>query len=436
MHSDVAISVKNLTKTYRLFDHPGDRIKQFLGLGIKQYHREFTALKDVSFDVKKGETVGIIGRNGSGKSTLLQVICGILKPTFGTATASGRISALLELGAGFNPEFTGRENVYFQGALLGLHKDEMDARYSDIAAFADIGDFIEQPVRIYSSGMYLRLAFAVAVNVDAEILVVDEALAVGDAGFRARCLRRIGELRTKGCTILFVSHSLDQIVSLCDRTLLLNRGSLLLVGQSKFAVDRFQQLLRTEPENYEFGNVKSGVSSTVRTDLHLLPSAPTDDHPHSANAIPYEQNGARIESVLLLDAGGQAVVQLCHAQSYQCVFRVNFMLDAANVRFAILLKTLEDIALGGAMSTPSIDKGIESVPRGSVIEVTYNFICRLNPGSYHVNLAVYGSEAGVEYALHGVRAALTFRVSAWPNCPLIGAVDFGFQAAHVFIENR
>ena len=225
MHSDSAISVKNLTKTDRLFGHPGDRIKQFLSAGLIPYHREFTAIKDVSFDIRKGETIGIIGSNGSGKSTLLQLICGILKPTSGTVQVNGRVSALLELGAGFNPEFTGRENVYFQGAVVGLPKEEMAARFDEIAAFAEIGDFIDQPVRTYSSGMFVRLAFATAVHVDADILVVDEALAVGDMAFQRKCFDRLGQLLAdKQRIVLLVSHDLRQVERFCTRAIFLQEG--------------------------------------------------------------------------------------------------------------------------------------------------------------------------------------------------------------------
>ena len=196
-NDDIAISVKNLTKTYRIFGHPGDRIKQALTLGRVRFHNEFTAVRDASFEVKKGEAVGIIGRNGSGKSTLLQLICGILKPTSGEVHVNGRISALLELGSGFNPEFTGRENIYFQGAVTGFSKQQVDERITDIIAFADIGEFIDQPVRTYSSGMYVRLAFAVIAHADAAILIVDEALAVGDAIFTQKCFRFLNEFRKR-----------------------------------------------------------------------------------------------------------------------------------------------------------------------------------------------------------------------------------------------
>lgn len=233
---DIAISVRNLGKTYRLFGHPGDRIKQFFSLGMKKFHNEFTALHDVSFDIKKGETVGIIGRNGSGKSTLLQLICGILKPTTGAVKVNGRISALLELGAGFNPEFTGRENVYFQGAVMGISKEEMDARFDEIAAFADIGEFIDQPVRTYSSGMFVRLAFATASRLDVDVVVLDEALAVGDIGFQARCFERINQLRDDGVTILLVSHSMQHILSHCDRAVLLDHGEIVVSSEDVSAI--------------------------------------------------------------------------------------------------------------------------------------------------------------------------------------------------------
>lgn len=227
---DTAISARNLTKTYRLFGHPGDRIKQFVSLGLKQYHREFTALNDVSFDIRKGETVGIIGRNGSGKSTLLQLICGILKPTSGKVRINGRVSALLELGAGFNPEFTGRENVHFQGALLGLAQAQIDERFDEIAAFADIGEFLDQPVRTYSSGMFVRLAFSVAAHVAPDILIVDEALSVGDNIFQHKCARRVRELVGEGTTLLLVSHDRNLVNATCDRCILLDKGCNTLDG--------------------------------------------------------------------------------------------------------------------------------------------------------------------------------------------------------------
>src|SRR5690348_2740583 len=219
---DFSIRVDRLSKRYEIYAQPAHRLKQMIlpraqramRRSARTYFKEFWALRDVSFDVRRGETVGIVGRNGSGKSTLLQMICGTLHPTAGRISVGGRIAALLELGAGFNPEFTGRENVYLNAAVIGLSREEIDARFDDIAAFADIGDFMEQPVKTYSSGMYVRLAFAVAINVDPEILVVDEALAVGDELFQRKCFARIDAIRSKGATILFVSHSANAVVEL------------------------------------------------------------------------------------------------------------------------------------------------------------------------------------------------------------------------------
>lgn len=238
--NDIAISVKNLCKRYEIYDRSGDRLKQFILPKLSHllknlpttYFKEFWALKDIYFEVKKGETIGIIGSNGSGKSTLLQLICGILSPTSGDIQVKGRVAALLELGSGFNPDFTGRENVYLNAAILGLTKSEIDERFDEITSFADIGSFIDQPVKLYSSGMYVRLAFAVIAHVDADILIVDEALAVGDMVFIQKCMRFIRQFQKKG-TLLFVSHDITAIQSLCSRAIWLNNGRIELVGSSK-----------------------------------------------------------------------------------------------------------------------------------------------------------------------------------------------------------
>ena len=239
MTTDIAVRVSNLSKCYQIYATPRDRLKQFVmprlqrlaGRPPKQYFSEFWALKDVSFEIKKGETVGIIGRNGSGKSTLLQMICGTLNPSSGSVQTNGRIAALLELGSGFNPEFTGRENVYMNASVLGLSKEETDARLDDIVAFADIGAFIDQPVKTYSSGMYVRLAFAVAVNVQPDILIVDEALSVGDIAFQNRCITRIKAIRAAGTTVLFVSHDLSTLQMICNRAIWLKDGSVADEGE-------------------------------------------------------------------------------------------------------------------------------------------------------------------------------------------------------------
>ncbi|NHC07954.1 ABC transporter ATP-binding protein [Azonexus fungiphilus] len=278
MSSEIAIKVENLSKCYQIYDQPRDRLKQFiiprtqriLGLQPKQYYREFWALSDISFEIKKGETVGVIGRNGSGKSTLLQMICGTLSPTAGSITTLGRIAALLELGAGFNQEFTGRENVYMNASVLGLSNNEIDTRFDEIAAFADIGEFIEQPVKTYSSGMYARLAFSIAINVDPEILIVDEALAVGDTRFVAKCMRRIKDIQARGASILFVSHDVGSVRTLCERAIWLDKGSLVEQGDVFPVTGRFTE--------YMFSDEKSEQDALhdVLTDLYKEPPLQAD----------------------------------------------------------------------------------------------------------------------------------------------------------------
>jgi lipopolysaccharide transport system ATP-binding protein len=257
MSSDIAVRVTNIGKCYHIYDNPRDRLKQFVLPKVKSilrgelnnYYREFWALKDMSFEVKRGEVVGIIGCNGSGKSTLLQIICGTLTPTNGKVETFGRVAALLELGSGFNPDFTGRENVYMNAAILGLRKEEIDARFDEIVSFADIGDFIEQPVKTYSSGMFIRLAFAVVINVDPDILMIDEALAVGDAKFQLKCFRKLEEIRDSGTTILFVTHDTSTVKSFCSRAMLLNHGCQVADGEPKNIVMQYFDILF--PKNSE-----------------------------------------------------------------------------------------------------------------------------------------------------------------------------------------
>lgn len=268
--SDIAIRVQNLSKCYQIYDRPSDRLKQFVlprlahitGNAEKQYFREFWALKDVSFEIKKGEAVGIVGRNGSGKSTLLQIICGTLSPTGGSIQTYGRIAALLELGSGFNAEFTGRENVYMNASVLGLSNEEIDKRFDDIAAFADIGQFIEQPVKIYSSGMFVRLAFAVIAHVDADILVIDEALAVGDAVFTQKCMRYIRDFQQRG-TLLFVSHDIGSVRNLCKTGIWLGDGATQMVGASKEVAEAYLQytLQETYGSNAKLNTIKNMIAT-------------------------------------------------------------------------------------------------------------------------------------------------------------------------------
>lgn len=314
--NDIAIRVSNLSKRYEIYAAPRDRLKQFvlprlqrmLGMQSAQYFCEFWALKDISFEVKKGETIGIIGRNGSGKSTLLQMICGTLYPTSGSIQTNGRIAALLELGSGFNPEFTGRENIYMNASILGLSNSEIDARFADIVAFADIGDFIEQPVKTYSSGMVVRLAFAVIAHVDADILVIDEALAVGDTVFTQKCMRFMRKFMENG-TVIFVSHDSGSVVNLCQHAIWLNKGVISQVGSAKEIVEAYTQFTLQEiyGDKVSLADIKAKKSENEK-EIDQQVSAAKVDH---ATVVTYfsqlddsdgwETGKAKIISVRLLN---------------------------------------------------------------------------------------------------------------------------------------
>lgn len=286
--AEVAIAVEAVGKCYHIYDRPSDRLKQMLSFGRRGYHREFWAVRDVSFSIGRGETVGIIGRNGSGKSTLLQMICGTVSPTEGDIRTSGRVAALLELGAGFNPEFTGRENVLLNATILGFPVEEMRARMGLVIAFAELEDFIDQPVKTYSSGMYARLAFAIAIHVEPDILVIDEALAVGDARFVAKCMRRIQDIKARGATILFVSHDVASVRTLCERAIWIDRGRLIAAGDVFPVTGRYMEFLfrdEDQPAETALENIED-ASSTLILDAAANDSEVSEiaDAPISASA--------------------------------------------------------------------------------------------------------------------------------------------------------
>lgn len=443
MDDEIAIRITNLSKCYHIYDRPRDRLLQMLIRGRKQFYREFWALKDVSFEVKKGETVGIVGRNGSGKSTLLQLICGTLNPTSGSIQTSGRIAALLELGSGFNPEFTGRENVYMNAAILGLSKEETGSRYSDIAAFADIGEFIDQPVKTYSSGMVVRLAFAVAINVDPQILIVDEALSVGDELFQRKCFSRIEAIKRNGTTILFVSHSGTTVVELCDRAILLDSGELLTSGTPKTIIGKYQKLLYAPEEKRAAirSEIKSSSSCSRQdaadfTDLSFAQwasHAPAKDankvewldpNLKPQSTIVYESHGAVIKSPKILNLKGEPVNCLQRGQTYFYTYLVWFESGATNLRFGMLIKTLSGIELGGAISASSIQNAIPYVAQNSIIRVKFRFQCNLNPGSYFLNAGVIGTRGEEEIYLHRLLDVYMFRVLPVTNNQATAIVDF------------
>lgn len=431
--TDIAIRASHLSKCYHIYNNPHDRLKQFvvprlqrlIGFKPRQYFHEFYAINDVSFEIKKGETVGIIGCNGSGKSTLLQLLCGTLTPTNGQVEVNGRIAALLELGSGFNPEFTGRDNVYMNAAVLGLSREEVDARFDDITAFADIGEFIEQPVKTYSSGMMVRLAFAVAINVDPEILIVDEALSVGDELFQRKCFSRIEAIRANGATILFVSHSGATIVDLCDRALLIDAGEKIAMGTPKQIVARYQKLLYAPADKREhireqirrldeysevFTNNNSSHEDDVPAERIQDLQESFDPNLKPSSTIEYESQGAYIESPMVLTLTGEPVNNLICGKTYRYTYTVQFSESASNVRFGMLIKTISGTELGGATSGGSAASGLVIVKKGTLVHVEYQFTCLLNPGMYFLNAGVSGSIQGEIKHLHRIVDAFCFRV--------------------------
>lgn len=436
-----AIEVHSLTKIYRLYDSPRDRLKELLSLRGKAYHKEFYALNDVSFTVEKGQTVGIIGRNGSGKSTLLQIICGVIRPTSGSVQINGRVAALLELGTGFNPEFTGRENVYMNAALLGLSKEEIDFKFDDIAQFADIGEFIEQPIKTYSSGMVVRLAFAIAINVDPEVLVVDEALSVGDELFQRKCFSRIATIKEAGATILFVSHSGGTVVELCDGAVLMDAGEKLAVGAPKRIVGYYQKLLYAPTDKRE------GIREQIRRANEHLPTSPYiadnisperltstehaplpqesfDPNLKPSSTIEYESHGAYIDSPVVFTLAGEQVNNLLRGRIYRYVYNVRFTKSASNVRFGMLIKTVSGVELGGGASAASDNDGSPHVEAGSNYRVEFRFRCVLNPGVYFLNAGVIGDVDGSETYLHRLIDIAMFRILADSESLATGIVDF------------
>lgn len=349
--SQAVIQVKNLSKCYQIYDKPRDRLKQALWRGKKRFYKEFWALRDVSFETGKGETIGIIGRNGSGKSTLLQIICGTLMPTDGTVQVNGRVAALLELGAGFNPEFTGRENVYMNAAILGLSREEIDAKYDEIVAFADIGEFIDQPVKTYSSGMFVRLAFAVQACVDPDLLIVDEALAVGDAPFQAKCFARMRQLISGGTTVILVTHDLSAVRAFCNRAIYLKNGVVQKCGPAKDVCDLYTMDyitavgVRTQMSKSQTDTSASNASiadSFVAhgTEMHGIL---TEFEKHAAR----NRSGTgsvRIINFYFESLDGKVIKEVEHDQHFAAVFVLEAQTDFdCEVHLAVAIKDLKGV---------------------------------------------------------------------------------------------
>jgi lipopolysaccharide transport system ATP-binding protein len=385
----VALRVEGISKRYRIYNRPVDRVKEYLTLGLWKNHREFWALQDISFEVEAGTTTGIIGPNGCGKSTLLQIITGTLDPTAGNVWHEGRIAALLELGAGFNMEFTGIENAYMNAALMGFSRRETDALLPEIERFAEIGPFIHQPVKTYSSGMYVRLAFAVAISVNPQILIIDEALAVGDAIFQHRCMRRIREMQERGATILFVSHDTGAVRALCSRAILLNAGRAEFDGRPTDALNRYQRLIMSREATYD---AEGETASTEGDEVErLLPSDAEKGAPLSYT-YRHGEGSACIMTVDLMDVRRHAAVEIVETgEAVSLRARVRFLADVEYPVIGFLIRNRHGIHLYGT-NTELQQVVFEHVARGEVIEATFEFNCWLAPDTYSVSVAVHSAD--------------------------------------------
>lgn len=402
MSSDVAVRVDGLSKCYHIYDRPQDRLTQslmprihrLLSLPEKRYFREFWALRNVSFEIPKGQTIGIIGQNGSGKSTLLQMICGTLTPSSGSIETEGRVAALLELGSGFNPEFSGRDNVYMNAALLGLEKKEIEDRFDDIVRFADIGKFIDEPVKSYSSGMMVRLAFSVQAQIDPDILIVDEALAVGDAKFQAKCFDRLKQLKESGTSILLVTHSSEQIVTHCDSAILLEKGEVLERGNTKSVVNRYHDVLfGTGPSSVAPTVASLGAPpATVETNPRHL-STDSDFFSSHAGYNPYEyrwgDQAAAILDFHLSCQGESYPVSVKSGARMDLELSVQYRKRLINPIFGLTVKNKEGVTLYGSNSELLSQASMRDTGEaGTSVLIRASFHANLAPGDYFISLGI------------------------------------------------
>lgn len=407
MAEDIAISVNDVSKMYKLYDNPMDRLKESLGLSRKKKYKEHYALNHVSFQVHKGETVGIIGTNGSGKSTILKIITGVLSPTGGEVSVNGRISALLELGAGFNGEYSGLENVYLNGSMIGFSREEIDAKLQSILDFADIGEFIHQPVKTYSSGMFVRLAFAVAINIDPEILIVDEALSVGDVFFQAKCYRKFEEFKEMGKTILFVSHDLSSIGKYCDRVVLLNKGEKLAEGGAKEMVNLYRRVLVNQYDDADLEegaeNAEAGQDGQL-TDGTAGENVSKKEHAGGGRAMKDSLNlnpkvleyGSKLGEIVdfaIRDDTGMITNVIEKGKEFSVQMKVRFQAYVNDPIFAFTLKDLKGTEITGT-NTMYEHTPVKPQKAGDVREITFKQIMPLEAGEYMLCLGCTGYKDG------------------------------------------
>lgn len=413
------LRVERVSKQYRIYDRPGDRLKESLTRGRWRWHKEFWALRDVSFAIDKGTTTGIIGPNGSGKSTLLQIVTGTLEPTHGSVWYEGRIAALLELGAGFNPEFTGRENVFMTTSLMGFSRRETEQLFPEIERFAEIGEFIDQPVKFYSSGMYVRLAFATAISTQPELLIIDEALSVGDALFQHRCLRRIKQMQEAGTTILFVSHDPSAVKALCSRAILLNNGAVEADGTPADVLNRYQGLIMERERAFDEGaGSNTPLAHAEGSDLLLA-----QKHPGLSFTYRHGDGSAEILAAELLNSNNQPAELVGSGDPLTARLRVRFHETITDPCFGFLIRNRHGIHAYGA-NTEQKNIRLNNVEAGEVLEVTFSFDCWLGTDLYSVSFAVH-SEEGISYDwLDGV---IFFRVAS--STPVEGIANLNATAS-------
>ena len=406
-----AVEFQGVSKTYAIYESPGDRLRELLTLNRLRRHRDFLAIEDLTFEVKRGETFCIVGENGSGKSTLLQMVAGILQPTTGTVAVNGRVSALLELGAGFNPEFSGHDNVYLNGSILGLTTRQIDARYADIAAFAEIGDFIDQPVKTYSSGMVVRLAFAVAINVDPEILLVDEALAVGDIYFRQRCMRKVHELRARGVTILFVSHATADVKAVGDRVLWLDKGRLVDIGNPDRVISKYLAAMVQKDSRYLRYQARQEEDRAGRQLVRapeIVETIPNIDHR-------YGDGRARVIGIAILDEQGAPLHQIEPASRIVVRISVRAEEHVAVPNVGFMLRNQLGVDFSG---TNTIREGyrLEPMQAGDIYTVDFHLqLPELYPASFSFSPAIADGDLTGYQMCDWIDNALVLQMSRTEN---------------------
>ncbi len=422
----LAICAEQITKVYKLYDKPSDRLKEALGLSRSKLHKEHYALRGVDLSIYKGETVGIIGTNGSGKSTILKIITGVLNPTSGNLTVNGRISALLELGAGFNMEYNGIENIYLNGTMMGFSEKEIDEKLQNILDFADIGDFVYQPCKTYSSGMFVRLAFAVAINIEPEILIVDEALSVGDVFFQAKCYHKFEEFKKMGKTILFVSHDLSSIAKYCDRVVLLNKGVKLGEGLPKEMIDTYKQVLVGQyqiPEeedsllqDEDINKLAAGKAegNGTKTPTDRMEKVSQEALGINEKALEYGTKDGEITEFYITDKRGIKTSAIIKGEAFTLHMKVKFHSDVAAPIFAFTLKDKHGTEITGTNSM--IEKAfLESVKKGDEKEITFTQNIDLQGGEYLLSLGVTGYEGDQFQVYHRLYDVLNLTVISDKN---------------------